>query len=203
MQIVVQHHPARDGRRLADALCARLITDRGGSTWRTYRRCLQTAHDHAGDHICILQDDVLVCDGFEQACDGIIEAVPERIVCLFHGELPLITARTVYLGAEARETLVPISAQQWLPLVGVIWPARLAIQCAAEIGDRVAQADDALVGRWSRKHPVVVAVPNLVQHPDDQQSLIVRYRPTPRRSMCWIGDHPASSIVWAASGPGC
>ena len=211
----VQHHPSREdalARLLSGLDDARVeVLEHSSdppSPWAGYQRCLSTLPP-AG-HIAVLQDDTIVCQNFIPALDLIAAANPDAPVVLFCGGLPRRTAHTVRV-ALGRASYVDLSPNEFLPVVAVLWPVRLAAAFLEWTvanqkrmpGTAFARSDDAIGGRWVRftRQRVRVTVPSLVQHPDDVASTIgKRARAGADRSRvaaCWIGDGDPLDIDWS------
>jgi hypothetical protein len=176
---LVQHHPSRKEsvKRLVSVIPeAVLITDEVSDPpdpWRGYRKCIAAIPEHS-THACILQDDAIPCEGFAAATEKIASANPNTPVCLFLGAFPAATAgRVRRSGASVR--YVALGPSSFVPLVCVLWPTYVARQFLdwSSTARGMTRADDGNAARWVRatKQQIVVAVPSIVQHDDDQPSV--------------------------------
>jgi hypothetical protein len=90
---------------------------------------------------------------------------------------PRLTALAAKRAAAERQPFVELHRRDFLPAVAVSYPAgelsNLRAWIAGNTG-RISRSDDFMLGRWARewKRRVLVAVPSIVQHPDDTPSLI-------------------------------
>lgn len=209
---VVQHHPAR--AHLLPALLERLagleplvVTDpepdgQLRSAWRTYRACLQ-AMPAGASHLLIVQDDAVPCLDFAAGVRAAVAARPAAPVVFWVGGAPRATALAVQRAADRCEAWAPVALRDWLPLVATCWPGPLAGRFVAwAAGEKVRprhRTDDDLAGRFMRAEgfEAWATVPSLVEHGDEQPSLIGRPggRASPaRRASCWIGDWSATLV---------
>jgi hypothetical protein len=175
----IQAHPSRVGLhdRLRGALsplpCEVMVHEsQPPDPWAGYKRCL----DYEGDaeHLLIVQDDCLPATGFAAATEKIASANPNTPVCLFMGAFPAATAgRVRRAGPSVR--YVPLGPSSFVPLVCVLWPSHVARQFLdwSTTARGMTRADDGNAARWVRatKQQIVVAVPSIVQHDDDQPSV--------------------------------
>ena len=190
LSICVQHHPSR-GHLL------RLLEQLGGyelvvdpephsyrSALRTYLECLRRTPATA-THRLVVQDDVIVREGFPELARAAIVERPDELVAFFVPGRTLLR-RPMQAAYERGERWWQLpQSLNWTPLVALSWPAHLAAEFVP-FGEQVidtradrglsTHADDPYVGAWrkKRKLPVWATVPCLVQHPDVVQSL---YRP--------------------------
>lgn len=214
LSAAIQHHPARAG--LAATLLAELDglaelvpdPDPHGqmpSPWRTYRRCLETTPPGA-THRLVLQDDVLPCPGLIHHAARVASAWPDRLITLYvGGNLRLGAARVLHAAREGRP-VAELQQFSWVPAVALLWPAGMIEPFLRWVDERnwppAFRADDEIVGRWLRKtgHVPVATVPSLVDHPDDQPSLIGTRarggRDHGRIAVCWIGECDPLHIDW-------
>lgn len=215
IHVRVQHHPKRAYLlpRLLDRLDqhAEIVTDpepddRLPSPWRTYRACLELPP--AGTtHLLVLQDDAIPCRNLVAACAQIARPWP---VCLFLGGAPVRTAREAARALLRGGRYVDVHRGEWVPVIAVLWPVEVAARFL-EWADRPdvklpgnphPRSDDAVVGKWARtqKERVVATVPSLVQHPDDEPSLIGRRaragRSAWRVAFSWIGEEDPLALDW-------
>lgn len=172
--------------------------DRLPSPWRTYRECLYAPPGDA-THLLVLQDDVIPCRNLVTACARIAEVVPSSPVAVYLGGHPVRTARNAARALTLGKTFVQVIPTDFVPVVALLWPVEVAqafLDWCGENrlpGDPNPRSDDAVVGKWARntKHPVYATVPSLVQHPDEEPSLIRKARhgrSVFRKAFSWIGE---------------
>lgn len=218
VSIAIQHHPAR--AELAEALLALLRADGAHadlaadpdpdaalrSPWRTYRHALETTPPNA-THRLVLQDDVLVCDGFPAAAAAALAARPDRLVTFYVGGNARLAAARVTHAAAQGHAWADLRHFSWCPAVALAWPVDLIAPLLAYVDRQrwpeTFRADDEIIGRYLRSAGALplATVPSLVDHPDDVPSLIGTRarggRDRGRIAACWIGDCDASAIDWA------
>lgn len=187
--------------------------------WRGYRRCLTSLGD--ASHVVVLQDDTIACRNFPETIERLVEARPASLISLFVGGLPGRSSRNFMRALTNRRPWVQIETRPALHVVGMIWPAALAVEflewseTAVLPGHRgVPRSDDAVVGHWvrtrrvdGRRAPVEIwaTVPSLIQHPDDVPSVAghnkAAYgRDRGRIALAWIGaEADPLEIDWAAT----
>lgn len=221
VDIAIQHHPLR-AEMAAELLgCvpgARIVTDpapqdRWRSAWRTYRACLESAAAGAS-HVLVIQDDVLVCDGFEESVAAAVAARPDRVIAFFVGGNPYEHRRRIREAHGKRWSWAELDNQRWCPAVGTCWPVdRIAPLLAwhdAQKFPAAFTADDEILGRFLRHSGELplATVPSLLEHPDTVPSIANNRRSdgrdAGRRAALWVGDCgfcDARQIDWAA-GPG-
>lgn len=141
--------------------------------------CLDAYLKTKARHAVILQDDVLVCRNFTPAVEKIIEVHPDIPVCLFVSGMKTKTLRNYMRAVRSGLRYSNIWFQDFLPVVGVIWPRAkveefLEWSVDAKLpGMPNPRSDDAVVGSWMKftHQKVLATVPSLVQHPDDNLSV--------------------------------
>lgn len=206
-------HPERDPARLLASLPpeAEVITDPEpgpppGNPWRGYQLCLTNLPNCS--HVCLLQDDAIVCRNFPAAVELIAAANPDSPVVLFFPGLKMSTTKA-YTQAVAKERpYCDLHFHDLMPVVGVLWPRHVAesfrewAKTAVIPGRQPALSDDAAAGHWQRVTGtrIRVAVPSLVEHPDDRWSWIGRKpwagKDKGRVALMFIGDADPLEIDW-------
>lgn len=183
----VQSAQGRDGPRnrllRGLPLATQVITDTGpppANPWRGYQLCLSDLP--ICTHLCIIQDDAIVCDDFPLALEQVVAARPENPICLFmHGGRILRTEPFAMRARAARKRFVPLYFRDLCPVVAMVWPKEHAEHLlewskTAKLPGmpRPVMSDDAVVGLWAREArvQVLITLPSLVQHPDDVPSTI-------------------------------
>jgi hypothetical protein len=180
------------------------------SPWRTYREALERTPADA-THRLVVQDDVVVCEGFVAAVEAAVASQPDRPLVFFVAGNPVIHRRAVLEACWNDLAWAQLALSTWIPAVATLWPVRL-LEPFYEFVDRQRwppsfTADDEIIGRFLRHagEPPLASVPSLVQHPDTVPSIAGRRpadgRDPGRQAACWIGDcgdcH-ASRIDWTA-----
>ncbi len=175
----IQAHPSRahlHGRLLSllEPLPAEVLVHESvpPDPWENYRRCL----DYRGDasHLLVVQDDAIPAAGFADAAVRIADRHPDVPVCLFMGAFPASTATRVRR-SPPETRYVALGPSSFMPLVCVLWPthvARAFLDWSAT-APRMTRADDGNAAKWMRttRQQVLVAVPSIVQHDDDAESV--------------------------------
>jgi hypothetical protein len=181
----IQHHPARadlltDLLPQLHPLTVEVVEDpepdERPSAWRTYRECLLRPCAH--DRLLVLQDDVIVADGFTGHVGALVASYD--MVALFLAGAPERSARRAREAHRRGDTYASMDARDWVPTVALAWAPVLA-QRMVEWTDgrgipRFYEGDDNLVGAFVRHHGITVwaTVPSVVQHPDVVRSLVGR-----------------------------
>lgn len=123
-----------------------------------------------------------LCAGFSERVQ---EYACEHVVCLFLARLPRRVS-TLYLRAaknRERHLDVQLRINEFLPVVGVLWPVPKIHEFLAwieenprKLGHIEPRSDDSVTGRWSSlTHQTIrFSIPSLVQHEDLEPSLIGR-----------------------------
>ncbi|TLP58646.1 hypothetical protein [Microbispora triticiradicis] len=176
ISVAVMYHPARGDRipRIAEA-CAplRLVPvpdpDPGSfpSPLRTAKRAWAAWSPDATHHL-VLQDDVLLVDGFSAHLRAAVAACPDDALALYaHWNSPYnsYAIRQAATGGASWARLVP---GEWVPTQGLVLPVGLA----KELGDYLAgvpdhvRDDDTVIDLFLRERDrrVLVTVPHLLDH---------------------------------------
>lgn len=180
---------------------------------RGYQQALENLPGEAS-HVVVLQDDVLVCKNFPLAVERISVSHPDTPVILFLARLPKYESQHFMkaLGNGTRYIQARPKSGSFLPVVGVLWPREKAIHFRQWTIENVhvlpgyprrdPASDDAAFAIWAlrNKEKVMVAVPNLVEHPDIEPSLIGR-RPKwgkdkGRVALSFIGESDPLELDW-------
>lgn len=213
ISVAIQTHPIRNdiATALSDALdgvelCVDPAPLELRSPWRTYRHALERTPAGA-THRVILQDDVLVCRQFLPTVHAVIDAQPDRLICLFVGGQPYEHSHRIHVACDRGHPFVELDNQRWCPCVALAWPVRMIEPFLAYVDEQdwrpEFRSDDEIIGRYLnhvREWPIAT-VPSLVEHPDVIQSLIglraMGGADKGRVAACWI--HPdcdPASIDW-------
>lgn len=180
---------------------------------RGYQQALNDLPEDAS-HVVVLQDDVLVCKNFPLAVERIALSNPETPVILFLARLPRYESKhfTHALGTPKRYIDARPKSGSFLPVVAVLWPKTKAmhfrewtiqnVHVLPGYPKRDPASDDAAFAIWAlrNREKVRVAVPNLVEHPDLEPSLIGR-RPhwgkdKGRVALSFIGENDPLELDW-------
>lgn len=152
-----------------------------------------------------MQDDAILCADFLTTLDLALTARPDSLVALFvptalrHGSRRLLEA---CIRDEPFCQLDPY--ETWVPVVALAWPARLIVPFCEWARprfppERKRYADDAIVGTFvkERGERVWATVPSLVDHPDDEPTILHKKLPQiARRATCFAGER-AAMIDWS------
>lgn len=211
----MQHHPSRAHllpgllELLGDATVVEdPEPDAHSSPWRCYRHALELCPSGA-DVALIVQDDARPCRDFPLAARRAIEACPDRVVCFFLGGAPRHTSERARAAAAARHSWAEVKLagnNVFCPVVATAIPTRLipGLLDYAETKATLREilSDDAIVGRYLEHagEQAWATVPSLVDHPDDQVSLIGKPhmfgRNSARVAAVPIGDRDPLTIEW-------
>lgn len=195
----VQHHPSRAHLlpqllHALDGLGPQVITDPGGrnnGTWRTHRACLESVGPDA-THLLVVQDDAQPCDGFAAKIHDAVADHPGKIVCAFAPGVGNIL-RLFHRARAGGDRYLIFPPTTFVPLVAVVYP-RAHAEAAPRFADArrmsIGRADDAVISTYARANrvPVVATVPCLVEHDDDEPSLMgmPHGRGHPHRRAAWF-----------------
>lgn len=195
----VQHHPSRAHLlpglldRLAPIPCE-IVAHQSDppSPWAGYRLCLDSPPDCS--HLLIVQDDALPVPGFTEALPAIARDVP---VCLFLSRLPRDTRPKVEQAMRMNRRYLQLSLRSFLPVIAVLWPLPKLIEFeewSRDVrlpGAHPPRSDDAVGGRWKleTRQLVLATVPSIVEHADEEPSVIRDLSPkAPRRKAAFLAD---------------
>lgn len=203
----VQHHPARaDLLHRTAAARPEVVSDPAPEArrnpWRTYRECLRRTPFEA-THRVVLQDDVELCPDFTLHVERALRHRPDHLVSLFVGTNCRGGSANLLSACQQDHAWCRLELREWVPVVALVWPQRLIspfLDWAERKGysERKVRADDAIVGEFMRQRLEYTwaTVPSLVEHPDDQESLIGMKNRIPRVATCYAGDG-AAMIDWS------
>lgn len=220
VEIRIQHRAGRDEplERLLDGLITTLppavdvtvVEDNCEplNPWRGYRGCLERLPSEG--HVCVLQDDTLVCRNFIPALNLIAAANPDTPVSLFLSKAPRRTHARAAFALGRRSPYVDVHPQDLVHVVGLLWPVECAVEFLAwvdanprRLRGAAFQSDDATVTRWMRFSGVRFrcTVPSLVEHPDDVPSIVNGRRARAggdggRVAAFWIGGADPLAFDW-------
>lgn len=199
VSFAVQAHPARAvlAETLAGEIGAEVVYDPEPdaylkSPWRSFQHLLATTPDWA-THRVQVQDDAIVCPGFADAVTRALPARPDRLLILYVGRNAHSHAQRVMAACDRDETWAELDTASWCPTVATVWPRRLIDELFAYVEENPpparVTADDAIVGKFLQatgERPLA-CVPSLVEHRDDEPSLMNRMR-RGRVAACYVGD---------------
>ncbi len=148
--------------------------------------CAWEAIEESATHQLVVQDDMILSDGFFARARQAISAMPDAALALF----ALWDSRNgaaVRFGAMAGARWVG-AVNEYFPCVAIILPREVAAGFAA-FGRRHLDGwpDDILMNRYLRaqKIPAYVSVPSLAEH-EDHGSISGNAFRGPRRSVCFL-----------------
>jgi hypothetical protein len=200
ISLAIQAHPSR--RALAERLSERLpraelVYDRTDNEWDTGRRAL-LAYDPAASWHCVVQDDAILSEHFEDALELVTTHADGHPLGLYLGKVrpnPRVMARAIS-AAEAHGT-------PWVEWYGPRWGVAVCLP-TAYIPALVAQADhythphyDARLARFFKMANVWARypVPSLVDHDPALPSLIDSAGGD-RRAYRFMGADDPHAIDW-------
>lgn len=160
-------------------------------------------------HVCVLQDDVIVCRNFAETLELIAAANPHTVVALFTSQSPRRTHNMTLL-RWGRTRYVNTHLSDIVHVVGMMWPVDKASEFVEWItenpkrirGGELSRSDDACVTRWMKltSQTIRCTVPSIVQHPDDVPSVVNESKPKggkDRTAAFWIGDQDPLELDWS------
>ena len=160
-----------------------------------YRHALTDPPDCT--HLLVIQDDASVCADFAYTLQRVVAAQPADPIALFLAKLPRVDHVASLKALQADKRFIALRGYSFCPVVAVVWPIDKAEQflrwslVAKLPGGPRAASDDAAVGLWirTRRNRVLACVPSIVQHPDEEASIIGK------RSM-WGKDKARTSEIF-------
>lgn len=176
LSVAIMHHPSRGHRIPAlRASCAplraRVVTDPdpGGlpSPLRTAKHAWAAIEEGASHHL-VLQDDVVLTDGFAARLADAVAERPMHALALYSNWNSPQNSYLVRRAAAVGSPWAPLSPDEWTPTMGLVMPTEHARDLAkylAELPDDV-RDDDEMVAAFCRERGirVVATVPHLVDH---------------------------------------
>jgi hypothetical protein len=208
LSAAIMHHPSRSSMlpslmRSCEPLVPTVVTDPDPagvpSPLRTSKLAWAAVADDATHHL-VLQDDVILVDGFaEQLRDAIVNG-PRAGIALF------VSWSSPHHAYEARRAAAAGSAwarlgrdREWIPTLGLVIPAPEARGLAAYLAGFPDERrdEDPLVAEYCRERglPVVAAVPHLVDHVESE-SLSGNQSHGERHSTVFLRDPGIGSDYW-------
>ncbi len=183
----VQHAKGRDGpleRLLIGLPPAVLVTDSetdDPNPLRNYLRCLADPAKKT-THLCVIQDDTVVCRDFHRRLTDAITDKPDQILSLFVGGLPGANKDRFLRTLKNREPWLALYMQAITHVVAMVWPVADAAafldwfpppKTIPGTKGEPYRSDDMVVGYWARitHRQIWATVPCLVEHPDDVPSV--------------------------------
>ena len=168
------------------------------SPWDGYKKALTDPPNCS--HLLVIQEDTTVCRNFAATVERIAAAKPDDPVCLFLSWLPQVIAKDALQAIKVRQRYIRARPAKFCPVVAVLWPVKTAERFIAwtESGVRLpgyprgVRSDDAVLGEWIRRKQgqVWIALPSLVQHPDDVVSV------KGRQNQMWGKDKGRVALHW-------
>jgi hypothetical protein len=178
--VTIMYHPSRRAR-VANlvASCAPLVPqvvcdpDPTGtpSPLRTAKLAWATIRSDATHHL-VLQDDVVLADGFAKHLAHALAERPYHAVALYSNWNSPHNSYLVRRAAATGSPWARLSPAEWTPTEGLVLPvdqARRLARFLAAIPDEVSD-DDEMAARFFREMglPVFATVPHLVDHADER-----------------------------------
>lgn len=159
---------------------------------------LKDALDSDCSHICILQDDALICKDFVETVPILIVQFPDRVVCPFHS--------TSLIRCDMRRAVYFLSYSIYV--YAIIWPKDLANVFITFVNNHVSDQekcfhDDRLIETFLRlvgRHNVIT-FPHIVQHGGAHSSALGHHSPNPTISHNFLGEDVSGlSVDWTRRG---
>jgi hypothetical protein len=208
LSVAVMYHPSRTvSAREVAAHCAdlspQLVPDPDPtgppSPLRTAKRAWAACPDDATHHL-VLQDDLVLADGFAAHLEAVVRRRPQHGIALYVNRN---SPRNSYLfrrAAAVGARFAPVSSFEYTPTLGFVLPAGQARRLAAylqTIPDEWRDDDEAVtVFCRDRGIPVVAAVPSLIEH-GDLPSVAGNESHGPRHTAAYLGDVGLDTGYWA------
>ena len=116
------------------------------------------------EYTMVLNDDILLCDGFLGICERIIKAMPNAIISLF----PMQFQSSTSIRTGSKPTISPYVTADVLSGVGIIMPTKYARPCV-ESWVPNAICDDRSIEQWAKRNqiPIITTLPAILQHIGD------------------------------------
>lgn len=142
------------------------------ATLRTAKLAWSTVREGA-THQLVLQEDVQLCRGFEEAMVQGLQVAPEGAIAFFANWV-MATSQAVRLAAFAGASWTP-AVDSWTPTQALVMPAPLARQFATFAEQfSVDKPDNYAVADFLAEHEMTtyVSIPNLVEHRPTESLLL-------------------------------
>ena len=131
-------------------------------------------------HLLVVQDDVRVCNDFAATLEKVVKHKREDPIALFLAHLPRADYVAALRALKSGRNFVILRGRGFCPVVAVVWPIEKSqlflewTKTARLPGGKTPRSDDAAVGHWVQhtKNRVLACVPSIVQHPDEEDSII-------------------------------
>jgi hypothetical protein len=145
--------------------------DPGGppSSLRTARIAWSATRDDVTHHL-VLQDDVVLAEGFAWHLNDIVARWPRHAIALYVNWNSPYNSYRVRCAAAAGRPWAPIASWEWIPTLGLVLPvthARALAEYLETLPDTCTKDDYAIT--WfcaAMKIPVFTVVPHLLEHGD-------------------------------------
>ena len=165
----------------------------GGGTLYTSRKCWESPIPDGVTHRLVLQDDVLLCDGFVDIMNRIINTHPELIFTLF---CPRVRMEDVATGSPY---IIIKGCNTWGP--GNMMPVEYIKPLFEFVDDELGKDfpfDDGIYSWWAKKEMINIAttIPSTVQHLCPTESTL-GYNNKNKISKVWVGED-LTHVDWEA-----
>ncbi len=176
ISVAIMHHPRR--RDLISDLVSSFGSlhphvvedpdpDGAPSPLRTAKRAWLTVNPDATHHL-VVQDDAVLCAGFDTLLHRVVEARPNAAIALYTNWNSPENSYLVRRAAALDYPWAYLSSREWTPTIALLLPAahaRSLAQYLAGIPDEM-KDDDELVTRFctTNRLPVLTPLPHLVDH---------------------------------------
>lgn len=175
--------------------------DDGDSSKDPIQRCLHTCKKSFTDkweddvtHICALQDDVLLCNGFTNIMEQIVSTHPDKIICLF--PFDHLKRNTYTDNLVTPYIRVTINSN-----VGTIIPVQYINECFEYVSKKIKHvpSESLCMKYYADSHgiEIITTIPSTVQHIGDSSILFpnAKIRRTPYFDMNPKADWSCTEIA--------
>ena len=145
----------------------------GGDAYYTSRKTFEMESRNNATHRCVLQDDVMVCNGFEHIVNELVRKRPNAFWTLFCSSMKLIEMRAK--NPNIRIVKIKRCGMYGQAIIAPIGEIEKVYAWGEAIADgRKIVHDDVLFGEYALHHdmPVYTTLPGLVQHLAPTNSLL-------------------------------
>ncbi len=183
----VQAHPHRwqQATALAERLDAEVVYDPEPddpirSPWRTFRHLLELTPAWA-THRLQIQDDAITVENMAGAVEKAVSARPDDLLVWFVSSNPAQHQKALMDACGRGESWAWLPPAYWTPVVATTWPVAMIADLLTYVDAQNWRpsfcSDDEIVGRFVRENGIrpLASVPSLVEHPDEQPSLVKRH----------------------------
>ena len=112
--------------------------------------------------VMVLTDDVILCDGFLEICDKIVNTHPDKVISLF----PVQFLRSDLCNPIKLKS--PYISTNRVSGAGIIMPTEFIKPCLDYWDTSISTEDDANIKRWAEHNNITIltTIPSTIQHSD-------------------------------------